>query len=647
MKKYKLFFSLALGAILTGSFVSCDDFDEINENPSIAGINVVQPYYALNNSIIGAQQSPHEAERIFVYNWAGAARISGENSTFLATGHYSDSFNQDYFNSYLTQWIKNASLAITLADERAPELTSEEEINLNSNIKAFARIWRVTMIAEFTDNFGPYPLDAFNGTNPTFSSEQEVYHFMLNELKEAAANINLSVKVSDAVAKCDPAYGYNAEKWLKYANSMRMRMAMRLSEVDASTAKSHFEDACKGATITSLEDMFAVQEYNQWNAWAGVYSRGWNYITLTSTMSNILTGLGGIPIAEQRPDLAQYAKPMNYLGLKFDQHYAECTDNPTKQYWLDGVPENLDPRALRIYCLPNDVNANNFQDYGSTANHANFTLKDDSGNDLVKIDGQFTWNYYPAGARSAWSPKFAKNSPVAGAYPYVLPVLSKPYVDCSGKRIWFAPWETYFLLAEAALYGWSVGTTAETAYEKGVGISFESFGVSQFLEAYLNSTEYNRIGCSVKFTHTTEPASFTADYVNGYTNAPATVAYQYPDANKALYKGKKLNDQLTKVITQKYIAQTPYGALEMWNDHRRLGLPFFDIPNNETVLTGSDMENTWTSTTYMTGQTSQVFPQRLRYPSSLKNADPEGYAKALGLLGGNDNTVTPLWWAIH
>ena len=85
----------------------------------------------------------------------------------------------------------------------------------------------------------------------------------------------------------------------------------------------------------------------------------------------------------------------------------------------------------------------------------------------------------------------------------------------------------------------------------------------------------------------------------------------------------------------------------MWNDHRRLGLPFFDIPNNETVLTGSDMENTWTSTTYMTGQTRQVFPQRLRYPSSLKNADPEGYSKALGLLGGNDNTVTPLWWAIH
>ena len=107
-----------------------------------------------------------------------------------------------------------------------------------------------------------------------------------------------------------------------------------------------------------------------------------------------------------------------------------------------------------------------------------------------------------------------------------------------------------------------------------------------------------------------------------------------------------MNTQLAKIITQKYIAQTPYGTLEMWNDRRRLGLPWFEVSNNETVFVGADMENTWTPTTYKTGQTSNVFPQRLRYPSSLQNADPVGYAKALELLGGPDNTLTPLWWAI-
>lgn len=34
----------------------------------------------------------------------------------------------------------------------------------------------------------------------------------------------------------------------------------------------------------------------------------------------------------------------------------------------------------------------------------------------------------------------------------------------------------------------------------------------------------------------------------------------------------------------------PYGVVEMWNDRRRLGLPFFEIPANEGTLTGSDME---------------------------------------------------------
>lgn len=36
----------------------------------------------------------------------------------------------------------------------------------------------------------------------------------------------------------------------------------------------------------------------------------------------------------------------------------------------------------------------------------------------------------------------------------------------------------------------------------------------------------------------------------------------------------------------------------------------------------------------------------MRFPSSLNNADPEGYAYALQLLGGADNVMTPLWWSI-
>ena len=114
-----------------------------------------------------------------------------------------------------------------------------------------------------------------------------------------------------------------------------------------------------------------------------------------------------------------------------------------------------------------------------------------------------------------------------------------------------------------------------------------------------------------------------------------------------MYSGHKLNDQLTKIITQKYIAQTPYVALEMWNDHRRLGLPFFDTPANQNELTGTDMQNTWMPKNYANGQTIGAYPQRMRYPTSLNTADPVGYQHAVELLGGPDNIMTPLWWAKH
>jgi hypothetical protein len=41
----------------------------------------------------------------------------------------------------------------------------------------------------------------------------------------------------------------------------------------------------------------------------------------------------------------------------------------------------------------------------------------------------------------------------------------------------------------------------------------------------------------------------------------------------------------------------------------------------------------------------QFFPQRLRYPSNLKNTNAAGYGQALSDLGGKDEVLTPLWWA--
>ncbi len=647
---------LFLGLGFCAGLVSCSDFDEVNTNPTAAGEEYVKPQYALNNSIGQAQMNPGTAERVVVYNWASAARICGEMS-FLNVGRYSDDYTSAYYYPDLSSSIKNATLAITAVENQLEAATTTaHEKEFFPNVKQFARIWRAYLISEFVDNFGPYPIESFLGENPVFNSEKDDYEFILKELKEAAAAINTSILPVEAEGKCDPFDNvkYDPVKWQKYANSLRMRLAMRLSNIDKATAQAEFEDAAKGNKILTADDMFAVKENDGWDVFSGVYTRSFDDQVLSSTVANLLTNLGGIKVTEQRSDLASYVKPANYLGIKYDRHYVANTDNPTKQYWLDGMPENLDPRALKIFCLPDDENAENYIDKYNDRTAKDFVLYtvDENGNPIpnkdnpgeIKIDATRCWNGYPAGSRGGWSPTLAYNQLVTNGYGpgCTLPMLGKDY--CKGKsRIFFAAWETYFLLAEASLYGWNTGTTAKEAYENGIKASFEYFGVSEYVNDYLNSTNYNRVGTSVKFDHTTEPTAEQMTYVDGYSKEQKTVTYEYPTASKTLY-GKALNDHLTKIITQKFIAQTPYLVLEMWSDFRRLGLPFFEIPANESSMTGSDMVNVWNPNSWKDGQKWEFYPQRMRYPSSLENADPEGYKQAVELLGGSDNIITPLWW---
>lgn len=635
-------------AVLTLSFLgSCSDFEEINVNPSAAGDDAIHPDYPLNKSFYEAQMDPDIAERVFVYNWASISRVVGEN-TMGATARYSDQFN-DRLYTYTSNWVKYASSAIQLADNGAKG--SEREKQYYNNIKQIARIWRVMLIADFVDSFGPYPINAFTGVDPVFNTVEEVYDFFFKELKEASGALDLTVKPTDAEAKGDPAFGYDAVKWQKLANSLRLRYALRLSEVNNTKAKAQFEEAAKLPLLTDNGDMFAFQENGGWSAYEGVYNRGWSDHCISSTMCNLLAGLGGIPVTDERPDLANHTKPMNYIGQKYDKHYPATTDNPTKQLWMDGIPENLDPRALVVWCLTNDTKAKNFpaQAKQGVENHAKHALIDpaDAKKELKKLDAAFTWNGYPAGTRGAWCPNtFALNQVLGNAW-HTTPMLSKAYRDNSKKRIWMAPWETYFLLAEGAVYGWATPLDAKTAYENGVKSNFSYFGLDKYAERYLASEEYNRVGTSVNFDHVAEPADFEADYVDGYTETPGKMTYHYPDANKILYKGHKLNDRLTKIITQKYIANTPYGVVESWNDHRRLGLPFFEIPANETALTGSDMDGLYTPESWKDGQKWYHYTQRMRYPSVFENSDKAQFQNALKLMGADKNVMmTPLWWAI-
>lgn len=628
--KYAFIFMLA-GLILP----ACDDFDEINVDPKAASIEQVQVEYIINQSIIGAQQNPHVAERAYVLYWKTASRQHRTNGS-LALGSYNEGWTGDYYSS-LSGWLKSANLAVTVADEKIAAGTGTV---YTENLKQVARIWRVYLMSEFTDNFGPMPIDAFSGVNPKFSEVKDVYYYMLDELKEAASLLDVSVENPSSLAKYDAAYGFDYLKWKMYANSMRLRLAMRLSEVDAAKGKAEFEDAAKNELILAADDNFKVAEKPGWDDLTGVMSREWNSQPLSATLNNLYIGLGGVSSEDLLAAKFQdKIKPADYIGLKWENHLTSMTNDPSAGYWLDGLPAVIDPRAYKSFIIPGDFENPNFSTYPSWTNDAKTVkrkLVDADGETVLEFDGTYTWNAAPLGN---WGEKSAKNQ--ISFYTGTIPRLSQRFRESSSERIFFASWETYFLLAEGAVRGWATPVNGKTAYENGVKASFEYWEVGDFADEYLQSESYNRAGTSVKWDHTTEPpATVTMNYLNGYTNEPGTMTFTYPVNN--LYKnGAVKNDLLTKVITQKYIAQLPWAPLEAWNDQRRLGLPFFENPAVDLPIT--DLPNL-TQSNYMTSSVKN-FPQRQKYPAGLANSNPAGYDQAVQFLGGPDAVLTPLWWA--
>ncbi|MBJ7879800.1 SusD/RagB family nutrient-binding outer membrane lipoprotein [Gelidibacter salicanalis] len=614
-------------------FSQCSDFEEINTDPLAANADQVQVEYLINASIGGAQMNPHIAERVFFLYWLDASNMNRVGT--LSVGDYNDGWSNDYFQDYVSKWLRNINTAVSVAEEKIASGNVKEYTN---NLLQISRIWRAYIMSEMSDNFGPVPVNGFKGVNPEYSSVKDVYYYMLAELDEAVSLLDDNI-TAQPDAKFDQAYGFNYSQWKMYGNSLRMRLAMRLSEIDPAKAQQEFEDAASsGLFISAATDNFTVHQLDGWNDYSGVMSRGYSSHYISATYRNLALGLGGVTSAAQIP-MNQHAniKPANYMGLKFEKHYSKLTNDPTTGFWLDGLPNTIDPRAYKTFPITGDFDNSDFYNVGNSTER-NLLNPANSSNVLLAIDGAFTYNAFPVGDLGV--PGSLNQLPNRAT----LPRIAEHFrfgTDAKDNRVFFASWETHFLIAEAAVRGWSVPMSGQAAYETGIGESFAFFGVSNHLATYLASQDYNNAGTSVSWTHTTEPpATKTMEYIDGYTKTPGTFNYKFPE--NTIYEGGNVkNDLLSKIITQKYIAQTPWLPLEAWSDHRRLGLPFFENPAVENPLTGLPALN---AGNVMTNKV-EFFPQRLKYPSSFETNIPVGYSQAVQVLGGPDAVLTPLWWA--
>lgn len=90
-------------------------------------------------------------------------------------------------------------------------------------------------------------------STPKYDKQEEIYNYFFEELAACVAQLGTG---SDRISGDVTSLASDVNKWKKYANSLRMRFAMRISDVNPTKAKEEFEKAIKanGGIISSAAD---------------------------------------------------------------------------------------------------------------------------------------------------------------------------------------------------------------------------------------------------------------------------------------------------------------------------------------------------------------------------------------------------------
>lgn len=164
-----------------------------------------------------------------------------------------------------------------------------------ANQIAVATILKTYLIWVVTDRWGDVPYsEALKGAAnffPKYDTQEEIYNKMIADLKTAVVGFDGGLPVQG-----DIFYGGDASKWKKFANTMRMQIAQRLSNKLPSVAAAEFALAATdpaGIITTNADNL--VSDYPGGAAyrhpWYDTYNGRSDY-ALSKTIADMLTNLG-------------------------------------------------------------------------------------------------------------------------------------------------------------------------------------------------------------------------------------------------------------------------------------------------------------------------------------------------------------------
>ena len=571
---------------MTAPFVSCSDEHMQAINTDNTKTLTTEPNGQLTTALLqtygdfGLMDTYRSYITGFTQHFAGGWNVS----KYAGSVHYEDDQARLIWDRYYTVAIKNLRDAID---------HSSDKLNLN----AVLRIHRVYLMSVLTDVYGDVPcLSIAEGlgkdlATPAYDKQEDIYKWIFTELKACVAQLGTG---SDAISGDVTNYIGDVDLWKKYANSLRMRYAMRISDVakgdpdkpEALNARSEFEAAYHdpaGYIMSSKEDAFIKYTNSPFTLYDGAR----DYDFRVNALGEILYG--------QDPTSPTFVCSTLFEYLK----------------------DNNDPRLYSICRHYNNVKRSEIK----PDKEGNVDLTDEvlaylkkKGQDEAPCKpGAAWWNNWINGPDNLEDvPTLAK---LVKMYPEVgyeknnfparmmRPALSIDFCQPDRPGILMTSAEVDFLLAEAITKGWNATGTADDHFKAGIKAAMQLLN-----KHYL----------------TDEAIMQQADIDAYVTSIMATSPLATPASAREA------------INLQAWILHMMNPA-EGWANLRRADYP---VLADRTKLDKFTSDFTYDDDNLTT-------PVRLCYPILEKKYNGENYKEALSRMGGKDDWHHRMWWDVN
>jgi hypothetical protein len=257
--KLRSIYLVAVALMLMASASCKKDLLKANTSPTGVSAANYNPNFSLSSVQMMYTGSTDFAGEVWQTEWGGIGgyiqHVSSTNTAFyygdkylLSTGNVGKYFEEAY-----SQQVEPVVDLIRLTQGNAKY----------ANLHQMARIMRALVFQRITDMYGDVPysqagLGYYEKIyTPVYDKQQDIYTDMLKEVSQAVDSLN-----DDGDKPTGDLYYFTnsaqIEEWKKFGNSLLVRLAMRLSKIDPTTAQSWIAKV-QGKTMTSNGDNAIVQ----------------------------------------------------------------------------------------------------------------------------------------------------------------------------------------------------------------------------------------------------------------------------------------------------------------------------------------------------------------------------------------------------